>query len=165
MCINRYRRAHTRLMLSYRDAEEAETMFRQAQSAHAEDRQIEARALITAGIIAYARPFSGNSNHPDAAPTPPFSRRQLTQEEAALHDQVLQLRNKAVAHTDLEYNAVEIAAYVSNGFVFSASQYQPLDEVSRLGALEQLARIAKDQFAHGAFEAARNIEAATRGAG
>ncbi|TCZ77542.1 hypothetical protein EYQ95_26050 [Lysobacter sp. N42] len=152
-------------MLSYRDAEQAEEFFLAAWRAYESIDEVIARGLMIAGIVAYGRPFSGNEDHPTATPTPPFSRRALTGQELAAHDRLLELRNKAVAHSDMEYNQVESAAFADNGFVFSAAQYDPLREANRLPEFALVARLAKDQFAHGAFRESRNVAARFRPAG
>jgi len=68
-------------------------------------------SLITAAIIAYSRPFSGNEKDPNAEadrtlhldPTTILSDSQLL-----LHNEILRLRNKLVAHAEFAESPVRL---------------------------------------------------------
>jgi hypothetical protein len=153
--LSRNQRTLNRILISQRDAENAEEFFRAAAVAHAAGQDVACRGLVTAGIVAYARPFAGNLDHPNAVATPPFSLRLLTDEERTLHEILLTLRKKAIAHSDAEHNWVKVDAHAANGFIFSAKFHEPLDHLPSLAAMEALARTAKHLLVSSAFEASR----------
>lgn len=61
-------------------------------------------ALLISAIIFYARPFSGNekkgSPHPSESRVPEVVLSELQEEERKLHEEIVSLRNKAVAHAE-----------------------------------------------------------------
>lgn len=69
------------------------------------------RALITAAVISYARPFSGNEEHPEATGKPPFSANDLTHEEQQLHERLCNIRNQAIAHSDFNMRSSRPVEY------------------------------------------------------
>ncbi|CEJ48965.1 hypothetical protein Xkhy_05785 [Xanthomonas axonopodis pv. khayae] len=115
------------------------------------------RGLITAGIVAYARPFSGNEKHPETNPSPSFSLRYLTNTERSLHARIIELRNKAVAHSDADQNPVRVDACASNALIFSPSFYDPLVESPNLPAMQALAKTARHLLVGGSLNASRAI--------
>jgi hypothetical protein len=137
----------------------AEEFFAAAIAAQESGWSEACRGLITAGIVAYARPFSGNENHPETNPSPPFSLRYLTDTEKSLHARILELRNKAVAHSDADQNPVRVDACVSNALIFSPSFYDPLVESPNLPAMRALAKTARHLLVGSSFDASRAIAA------
>ena len=68
-------------------------------------------ALLISAIIAYCRPFSHNEKDPKDASVKISSDIILsdyTEEEKELHDKLIQLRNKAIAHSEYSYNPTKI---------------------------------------------------------
>jgi len=65
-------------------------------------------ALLLLAIIFYARPFSGNekpgSTHPSESRVPDIVLSGLLGEERRLHEEVVTLRNKAVAHAEWSHH-------------------------------------------------------------
>ena len=157
MTHSRDQRIFNRLLISQQDMERAEEFFKAASAASIAGQMEVCRGLITAGIVAYARPFSENNDHPSTTSSPPFSTRYLTDDERLLHQKMLTLRNKAVAHSDAEYNVTNVAANFSNGFIFSAKFYDPLDESPNIIAMQALAHTAKHLLVHSSFKSSRAI--------
>jgi hypothetical protein len=63
--------------------------------------------LLLSAIVFYARPFSGNErgNSPDAESKVDATVIDgLAADERELHDQIVQLRNKAIAHAEWQYH-------------------------------------------------------------
>lgn len=64
-------------------------------------------ALLISAIIFYSRPFSGNerkeSPHPSESRVPDGVLSGLLEEERKLHEEVVTLRNKALAHAEWSY--------------------------------------------------------------
>jgi hypothetical protein len=125
-------------------------------------------ALVTAAVIHYARPFTGNerapkSKRPPPKGEPPLSRIDLgplpkviaSKEGRALHRSVIRLRRKIVAHAESRYFPVRIvAAFLPKGlpkedyegfddFAVKSARVWPLLDLSLL-------RANAEQFA-GAF--------------
>jgi len=68
-----------------------------------EPTSIEYEALVTSAIIHYARPFSDNEKKKDAKAMSRIPERvldQLSKEEHALHERLINRRNKAIAHAE-----------------------------------------------------------------
>ena len=67
--------------------------------------------LLLSAIISYARPFSGNEmgKAPNAESRVDASLLdELTADERELHDLIVQLRNKAIAHAEWQYHPTNI---------------------------------------------------------
>src|SRR4051812_28275480 len=67
------------------------------------------RALLTAAIVAYARPFTPNSGGLSRQATSQLKvnlQRLYKPDERALHERLLALRNEVVAHTDYDRKPV-----------------------------------------------------------
>jgi hypothetical protein len=68
--------------------------------------QVIRRALLSAAIVAYCRPFTNNKGKGEAIPTLPKSIVvELDGEERQLHEKLLKLRHEVVAHSDYEAKA------------------------------------------------------------
>src|SRR5688572_13980645 len=72
---------------------------------------VEYEALLFAGIVSYARPFSSNERDANAR----AARRvrlsafePLSDEERKLHDRCILLRDKALAHSEIELNPTRL---------------------------------------------------------
>lgn len=99
----RFRRTH----LSSLDFEQAERFIKAAQQHPVTSAEYE--ALLLAAIISYARPFSGNERDRDAAAASSLAPELVALEagDRELHDHIIALRNKAVAHAESTYNPME----------------------------------------------------------
>jgi hypothetical protein len=89
-------------------------------------------ALTTALVVAYARPFvnsRGPSNIADRT-VPGKLLQTLTSKERQLHDAILDMRNREVAHSDAEFLELTIELFPSGDGVISRVSRDPL---SRLG--------------------------------
>lgn len=107
---------------------------------------IEYEALVQAAIIAYARPFSGNERGQDS----PSDRNldpavvALDGEDRILHDRIITLRNKAVAHAASVNNPVEILplkseATITDGFSTQSHRWSAAREQIDLDAFHRIA--------------------------
>ena len=83
-------------------------------------------ALLVAAIISYSRPFSGNSEDEFATGTPKFGKNEqreikdmIGEEAIAFHKMVIDLRNKAIAHSEYKKNPTRrLKEYpMENGFL------------------------------------------------
>lgn len=133
-----------RLFISSKDMENAFHYFgsaeRLAKGSSTEEDWQAVGGLIVAGIVAYGRPFSDNKPHERAIPTPPFSESELTEAEKFLHQRLLELRNKAVAHSDADLNPAAFKDYWENGFLVSHQLYNPIFEHRSANEYGALAR-------------------------
>src|SRR3546814_2517582 len=121
-------RQFNRAYISMRDMDRCIESLECAASALESKDYKAARALITAAVVCYARPFSGNIDHPRAIAHPSFKLSTLSPEERALHKHVLELRNKVIAHSDAERNPVRLNSSSSTGWVAGSKIYDPLAE-------------------------------------
>jgi hypothetical protein len=104
------------------------------------DDRAQRNALMTAIVVSYARPFSGNRSAEDVARRlPPAFIQALTGEELALHKRVLKLRNREFAHSDPDVSQVKVTvSAVASG----ESLAMPLSNVPRQGlSIEELDRL------------------------
>jgi hypothetical protein len=98
------------------------------------------RALITAAVISYTRPFSGNEEHPRATGKPLFSPNDLTQEEQRLHKRLCDVRDQAIAHSDVSMSSSRPISYPGNrGVVMATKMYDPLTEAPKMQDIHSLA--------------------------
>jgi hypothetical protein len=116
-----------------------------------------ARGLLTAAIVCYARPFSGNADHPRATASPSFRVSRLSKEERVLHHHVLELRNKAIAHSDAERNPVKLNSSSATVWVADSNIYDPLAEVGIIQQFHALAVRARAMFATETHRAASSV--------
>ena len=98
------------------------------------------RALVTAAIISYARPFSGNADHAKATSSPKVRQMDLTEVERTLHKRICNLRNNALAHSDYDMNPTSAVQYRQAGYLVASRLYDPLAEMDNMGSLHSLAK-------------------------
>lgn len=108
-----YTRQLKRLLISGKDLREADRYLGVLES-HPEAGPLRDALLISA-VICYARPFSHNQDSSQAVATPSL-RTALPPELGELHDQLLMLRNKAIAHSDYEANSVNLMVFPSGTY-------------------------------------------------
>jgi hypothetical protein len=150
---------YRRTFLSAKDLEKALKYFLAAKTFYAAEDGNSAEGLIAAGIVAYARPFSGNRPHESAVATPPFRDALLSAKERRLHDRIIRLRNTVIAHSDAERNPVRVLEYRNSGFLVSSRVYDPIFEAPELPQFIALSRKSLGIFRDNLFEMA---EKATR---
>jgi hypothetical protein len=122
--IQSLRRQINRCLRSEVDFREAETYAMRIASAG--DQEIK-RALTIATIICYARPFSRNERDGNAEAEPNISfapQEGLSAAERGLHDLIIKLRNKAVAHSEHSFNPAYWVAGSERHISYHAPEYE-----------------------------------------
>ena len=112
-----------RMILSLNDFEEALSYLYAKPAANA---TVVRRALLTSAIVAYARPFSENERGQRSQATAMVALRPkklLTPEQLSLHNCLLDIRNRAIAHSTSEvrpviHKVIRPAGSMSGHFVF-----------------------------------------------
>jgi hypothetical protein len=99
-----------RIHMSARDFKDADERIEAAQS-HPET-SFEHEALLEIAILRYARPFTGNERDPRALADSRLSgvkpQEVLLAEDVPLHDRILTLRSKVVAHSEAKHNPMRL---------------------------------------------------------
>jgi hypothetical protein len=98
------------------------------------------RALETGATIAYARPW-GRTNTIGALGS---HWRPQTDDQSALHEELINLRNRLYAHTDDDFNArwvADVSKMIGTSQPFLAPAWRPL----KLDALPEIAALAESQ--------------------
>ena len=104
-----------RAAMSKRDFSEAREFLKRLQF---EKNKTVRYALLTSAIVAYAKPFSGNEKEKHAAAT---TKLHLSPEaildsiQLALHSEIIQLRNKLVAHAEYAASPVRLLKRTDDG--------------------------------------------------
>lgn len=115
-----------RYHLSSNDFEEALSYL----YAHpADDAVVIRRALLTAAIVAYARPFSQNEPGTSAAATSTVAlkpRKLLSADQSALHQRLLEMRNQAIAHSQSDARPVYHVALQPPALLVGHQAFDPL---------------------------------------
>ena len=97
------------------------------------------RALLTAAVIAYCRPFSGNESHDMATGQPAIKLNTLfSAEQRELHDKLNILRNEAVAHSDYDRRPVSHTYGSLTGFAMWGANFDLLKEQLDIAKWEQM---------------------------
>jgi hypothetical protein len=148
-------RQFSRVRISINDMERAVEFAAVVAAGNFAQDQTLLRALITAAIVSYARPFSGNQDHEKATATPPDVLRRLTAEERKLHDTLCEIRNQAIAHSDFTMNPVGSVEYHSTGVSLTSRMYDPLSESLDIHAMQALAEKMRVEFQNKIFELAQ----------
>jgi hypothetical protein len=100
-----------RVTIAFEDFEEALAYIEQAKL-HRRG-SLEHQALVSMAVICYSRPFSPNEKRADAKAQSRLSAEDLgdlSSSEKQLHDLCTTTRNKAVAHSEYDYNPTEFNA-------------------------------------------------------
>ena len=150
-------RQFNRAYISMRDMDRCIESLECATSALERDDYKAARALLTAAIVCYGRPFSGNADHSLAIATSSFRLSHLSAAERALHQHVLELRNKVIAHSDAERNPVSLDSSSATGWVAGSKIYDPLVESEIIPQFHALAVRARGTFATETHRAASSV--------
>lgn len=148
-------RQFNRAYISMHDMRRCIEYLESAQAAVGREDWVVAAGMLSAAIVNYARPFSGNREHPNTTPNPSFRLSSLTPEERILHKHVLVVRNEAIAHSQAERNPVKMDSASETGWIASSRLYNPLAEIEHLGDLLNLAKKARGIFAIATHQCAR----------
>jgi hypothetical protein len=138
-----------RVLLSTRDFEEARDYLRHFQTLDLSATGVVIqRALLTAAVIAYCRPFSGNEAHDRAIGQLAVKFNALfSDEQRELHGALNALRNEAVAHSDYERRPVSRTHGSLTGFSFWGANFDLLREGLDVAKWEQMCeRLAGECF-------------------
>jgi hypothetical protein len=152
-------RRFNRVHISRRDFKKA-IGFIEAAMKH-ELASIEYEALLISAIVYYARPFSGNERGkaPPSDPVLVLDVKQLLGGDADLHDRILAMRNKAVAHSEFGKYPVRIMAVPEPnsdaGFAASSQSWHVLNERIDLAAFKQIAEALHQKCLNLCFDLGR----------
>lgn len=141
-----------RSLLSEIDFVEAESYAQRITQA--QDNVIR-RALLIAAIVCYARPFSRNELSADAKaesqlPLDPYEG--LSDREKELHNIIVKLRKKAIAHSEHDMNPATWHSGSEQGFSYRAEEYDLEVQLPDANELEALCRKRKKQSMNLSFE-------------
>jgi hypothetical protein len=117
-----------RASISRKDFAEAENYLRAYRDEFPETLR---RALLVAAIVAYARPFTSNDSGIQALATVRLTgnpKRILSSEEFRLHEQILGMRNEAVAHPDYDRKPRWFIKRLGTGFRAKSKPFDVLSE-------------------------------------
>lgn len=135
---------YKRLVISHFDLMEARRYLERllgnnGETAPLPGDKIQREALITALIVSYGRPFSGNRAGEKVRASPPERfLRAFSSEELRLHQDLLQLRNREFAHSDPDPSAVEVDVLATREGLPTA---MPMSNRVRIGLGEHELRI------------------------
>lgn len=144
-----------RAAISECDFNEAETYLVELPNASSD---IVRKALLVAAIIAYGRPFTINekTKPPKASPKITLlNDHLLTDEQRAMHEHLMTLRNKAIAHSEFSRNPVALGAVQENAISFKAEPFEILKEQISPVLFLALCRRRKKQAMDTGFVAAQ----------
>ena len=89
------------------------------------------RALLLSAIVAYCRPFTQNDREPNSKATQQLSinpAKELEPEEYKLHAKLLDLRHKALAHSEYSRKPTGRVMATATGFLTSSKPFDVLSE-------------------------------------
>lgn len=132
-----------RYTIALRDFEAAQRFLGAARN-HGID-SVEYKALLFAAIISYWRPFSSNEVSKSAAASAKLDIQNfgtLSEDQRELHNNCGRLRNKALAHSEYEYNPTRLnqsGVIISNQFsLLSSSQINEPGSIHNMDLFQQL---------------------------
>jgi hypothetical protein len=152
----RFNRAH----ISRRDFKKA-IGFIGAAMKH-DPASIEYEALMVSAIVYYARPFSGNERG-KTPPSDPYLEVDVAQllgdDDFRLHDRIVKMRNKAVAHSEFDKYPVQIMAVPEPnsdaGFTASSQSWHVLNERIDLDVFKRIAEALHQKCLNLCFDLGR----------
>lgn len=128
-----------RVNLSSKDFEEAH----QYLSGYSPDLSLVLqRALLTAAVIAYARPFTKNRGHRDGLATarlPIAVADVLDHDKRALHNRIIDLRDRGIAHSDYSLKPTRRVARQDTAIMTWSKPFDILSELIDVQAFRDLA--------------------------
>lgn len=139
-------RQFNRLYISFKDMEQAGEFVAAAVGGEFAENQMVQRALSTAAIVSYGRPFSGNQDHVKAVANPAVSLQSLTEEGHKLHGKLCNIQNQAMAHSDFEMNPIRPVMCQGSGWLVASRIYHPLSEAANVRTIYALAKKVKTEF-------------------
>ena len=89
------------------------------------------RALLLSAIIAYCRPFTQNETTPNPKATPQLAinaAKELEPDEYLLHTRLLELRHKALAHSEYSRKPTGRVMATATGYMTSSKPFDVLFE-------------------------------------
>lgn len=104
------------------------------------------RALLTAAIVAYARPFTNNAKSSTEDATSRLSvspNKVFVPAELKLHERLMSLRNEVVAHTEYERKPVKRLEGTNAGFTMSGRLFDLLSEPIDTGLFSAMCETLK----------------------
>ena len=131
-----FRRFH----LSERDFKEADEYLISAQQRHS---LVVRRALLTAATIAYSRPFTKNEQGDEVWATSKIALKLskiLTDTEHGLHEQLLNIRNKALAHSEFSLRPHDLRITSEHGYAVSGTHFDIVDECMDTNTFQVICR-------------------------
>ena len=129
-----------RARLSHDDFGEAIEYLAQFEST---ENHVTKRALLTAAIVSYCRPFTNNRQGSSNIATHTLSvklSQLLTAQELLLHESLMSLRNEAVAHTKYARKPVKRLSGSATGVVMSGKLFDLLSERLDVSAFAAMCR-------------------------
>jgi hypothetical protein len=124
-------------------------------------RDVVRRALLTSAVISYSRPFLNNERSSEARATPKMRdglRARFTPEQKLLHDEILRIRNQAIAHA--EWSRYPVGRVVSAGkVILEALFFDVLTVDLGVGRFRDIAEMMKRHCVSDIFNLQRQLTA------
>ncbi len=118
-----------RALISHEDIGEAQQYLRLLEQLDPASDAVMQRALLTAAVVAYSRPFRRNRGADKAAPYLPVDLdRWFTPAQLTMHEKILGLRDTAVAHSDYAAKPASRIAGNLAGFSFWGTRFDLLQQ-------------------------------------
>lgn len=117
------------------------------------------KALLVAAIIAYGRPFTNNEigKSPTASPKITLlNDHLLTDQQQTMHKYLMELRNKAIAHSEHSKNPVTLGSVQESAISFKAEPFEILKERISYNEFLALCQKRKSQAISTGFVAAHS---------
>lgn len=122
--MNHFRRQFNRVALSRQDFREAREFLKEVNPGLTRTQE---EALLMSAVICYARPFSQNDRDEKSEATAKMQGNPATildQAEFELHVRILKFRNKAVAHTDYDFDPVTLIDVQPDGMKMKGPYFE-----------------------------------------
>jgi hypothetical protein len=125
-----------RIIISFHDLHEARRFLHELLALgeiepFVHRRTVVQQALMTAFVVAYGRPFSGNESEARVRPKlPPSFLKGLSPAQKEMHNRLLELRNEEFAHSDPHRSNVQVGIGTGPGGIQIAS---PISQEVRQG--------------------------------
>jgi len=119
------------------------------------DNDVLKRALLTAAVVCYARPFTNNQSVRTEESTSQLSvspKKIFKTDELMLHEKLLALRNEAVAHTEYNRKPVKRLEGTPSGFVMSGKLFDLVSERIDLALFNEMCSALNSHCVRTMFE-------------
>lgn len=129
----------SRLYITNRDLHECLNYLGTIKLLKSED--VIKRGLLTAAVVCYVRPWSGNNQHERANNKPEIPLKKILNPLLlTVHEHICKVRHKAIAHSDFDWNTCSWSATLDKGgYATSGLFYDLLDGNLDLGQFYTLA--------------------------